>query len=79
MTYTFYKHVSGKNGYQLVLPTGADFPSETTAAEWVQTAVKEEKEVAKIVKDEIAQRGYRLTKVTVSFTESEGAIPPAQR
>ena len=76
MTYTFYKHISGKNGLQLVLPTGDDFPKETTAADWIQTAVKDGKDVPQIVKDEVAKKGYRLTKMEVSFTESIGN-PPA--
>ncbi|MGT2465130.1 hypothetical protein ACVOMV_06825 [Mesorhizobium atlanticum] len=62
MTYTFYKHISGKNGLQLVLPTGDDFPKETTAADWIQTAVKDGKDVPQIVKDEVAKRVTGLPK-----------------
>ncbi|PBB97611.1 hypothetical protein [Mesorhizobium sp. WSM3862] len=76
MTYTYYRHISGKDGLQLVLPTGADFPKEATAADWIQTAVKDGKDAPQIDKDEVAKKGYRLTKVKVTFTEGIGN-PPA--
>lgn len=66
MRYRFYSHATQPQ-FRLVLSECDPFPGETTAYQWVHLRDREESDVAAEVRIEIAERGYSLFRVGVSF------------
>lgn len=66
--YEFYVH-SAKPRWRLVLGEGAQFPSETTGDEWIQTRVRAADDTNPDVRLEIQKRGYCLFAISSTFDQ----------
>jgi hypothetical protein len=73
MRYRFYIHAA-KPAFRLVLRDGDPFPPDTAADQWTHSRDRDEADVNADVRREIAEKGYSLFKLGVSFGEVEEAI-----
>lgn len=66
--YDFYVHIT-RPRWRLVLGQGAQFPSETTADEWIQTRVRVADDTNPDVRLEVQKQGFCLFAISSTFAQ----------
>ncbi len=66
--YAFFVHVR-QPAFRLVLKADAPFPSETSAADWTRTRVREAADVNAEVREAVDRDGYSLFRIGLKLSE----------